>query len=275
MYTHNEILKQALKEKRVLIAAHRGTCGGNICQNNHLSYKAALLHGADMVEIDVIRTTDGVFYAFHNGTEMENLHLNADIRTLSSAEADQQILYNWLDKSSGLHLEKLEDLLDEFENQCLINIDRSWFYWKEIIEFLTSRTKHDEIILKSAPDAELLKVLEESGSDIMYMPIVKTLEDWERTKRYYINVAAVEVIFPTLDHPLVAPEMFNEWKEAGIIPWVNAITLGEEERFRLSAHLDDNHAISDGFDESWGELIRMGFRIIQTDWPGLLKNYIR
>ena len=29
-----------------------------------------------------------------------------------------------------------------------------------------------------------------------------------------------------------------------------------------------------GFDETWGKLIDLGFEIIQTDWPALLKGYI-
>lgn len=275
MYTKNEILKKELEKKKVLIAAHRGSCGGNICQNNRLSYKAALLQGADMIEIDVIQSTDGVFYAFHNGTEKENLHIDKDIRELSSVEIEKLQMYNWLDESSGIGIERLSDLLDEFEEQCLINIDRSWFYWKEIIDFFVARKNQGSILLKSAPESELLQILQDSGSDIMYMPIVKTKEQWETVKKYNINVAAVEVIFTSLDHPLVSGEMFAEWKELGILTWVNAITLGNEERFNLSAYLDDNRAIAEGFDGSWGQLVRMGFGIIQTDWTGLLKGYLK
>lgn len=275
MYTENRKLREALQEKKILIAAHRGTCGGNICQNNRLSYKNALLHGADMIEIDVIKSADGIFYALHSGTEKENLHLEKDIHTMTSEEIEQLTLFNWLDQSSGVKLDRLEDLLDEFEPQCLINIDRSWFYWKEIIEFLKKRPGKESIILKSAPTEELLEILEAQGSELLYMPIMKRVEDWELVKRYQINVAAVEVIFPTDDHPLVARELFEEWKQAGILPWVNAITLGEAEAFRLSAQFDDNHAIAEGFDSSWGELVRMGFQIIQTDWPALLKQHLQ
>lgn len=273
MYTENKKLRETLREKNILIAAHRGTCGGNICQNNRLSYKNALLHGADMIEIDVIKSADGVFYALHSGTERENLHLEKDIHTMTSQEIETLILYNWLDQPSGVKLDRLDDLLDEFEPQCLINIDRSWFYWKEIIEYLKKRPGRDGIILKSAPTEELLEILAKHGPELLYMPIVKTVEDWERVKRYPINVAAVEVIFPTQDHPLVSSRLMEEWHSAGIIPWVNSITLGAAERFRLSAQFDDDHAIADGFDASWGELIRMGFQIIQTDWPALLNQY--
>lgn len=274
MYTKNDILKKKLEEREILIASHRGVCGGNICQNNRLAYKAALLYGADMIEMDVIQSTDGVFYAYHNGTEKVNLDIDRDIREMSSEEIDAQQYYNWLHMTSGIKVAKMEDILDEFEEQCLINIDRSWFYWADVIEVLSKRPNHRSILLKSAPEPEFLQILQDSGSDLMYMPIVKSVEDWERVKQYDINVAAVEVIFDSLDHPLIAPERFKEWRELGVIPWVNTISLGTEPRFNISAGVGDNLAIDQGFDAGWGSLIRMGFKILQTDWPGLMNMYL-
>ena len=274
MYTHNEPLLKKLKEKEILIASHRGACGGSVCQNNRLSYKTALFFGTDMIEMDVIQSTDGVFYAFHNGTEDINLGVDKDIREMSSEEIDGLQYYNWLHLSTGVKVARMEDILDEFEEQCLINIDRAWFYWEDVIAVLSKRKNMQSILLKSAPETELLQILEDSGSELMYMPIVKSVEDWKRVKEYNINVAAVEVIFDSLEHPLVAPELFKEWGELGILPWVNVISLGDEPCFNLSAYLDDNHAIAEGFDENWGRLMRMGFKILQTDWPGLLSMYL-
>ena len=69
MYSKNKELQEAVRRKKVLIAAHRGTSGGSVVQNTILSYQNALLHGADMIEVDVSMTIDGVFFAFHNGEE--------------------------------------------------------------------------------------------------------------------------------------------------------------------------------------------------------------
>ncbi len=275
MYTKNEPLLKRLEEKEVLVACHRGTCGGNLCQNNRLSYIASLLHGADMVEMDVIQSTDGVWYAYHNGTEKVNLDINEDLRTLSSAQIDELQYYNWIHMTSGVKVAKMEDILDEFEPQCLINIDRAWLNdWAALIDLLSKRPNHQSVLLKSPPEDELLKILEDSGSDVMYMPIVRSVEQWNNVKKYNINVAAVEVIFDNVDHELVQPEMFKEWEELGVIPWVNVISLGNEPRFNINAYLDDNNAIANGYDENWGAQIRMGFKILQTDWPGLVNQYL-
>ena len=55
-------IRAKLKEKKVLLAAHQGTFGGNICINTISSGKNALLHGADIIEADVTRDLDGVLY---------------------------------------------------------------------------------------------------------------------------------------------------------------------------------------------------------------------
>ena len=70
----NETREKILEEKnknKVLVASHRGTNGGSIVQNTILAYKNALMHGADIIEMDVIRSTDGVFYALHDGVEKQ------------------------------------------------------------------------------------------------------------------------------------------------------------------------------------------------------------
>ena len=41
-------------DRGVMIAAHRGTSGANIIQNTIGAYENALLHGADILEMDVI-----------------------------------------------------------------------------------------------------------------------------------------------------------------------------------------------------------------------------
>lgn len=104
------------------------------------------------------------------------------------------------------------------------------------------------------------------------MPIVKSMEEWEMVKKYDINVAAVELIFDDLQGEFTDEAFLKELVNVNILPWVNVITLNDE--IVLSGGLDDNLAIAEGFDKSWGRLIDMGFKILQTDWPALLKNYI-
>lgn len=259
------------REKGILVAAHRGTCGGNIIQNTCLSYENALLHGADMIEVDVVKSIDGVFYAFHNGVEKTVWGLDRDIFRMSSTEIERYPCKNELDIYVDQKVERLETILERFKGRCLINIDRSWFFWKEILEFLDQYQMYDQIVLKSPAEPEYLELLEQTGSPVMYMPIIRTREGWELTERYQVNTVAVEVIFEHLEDDVVQPELLADIHKKGILLWVNALTLNDD--ITLSALLDDNRAIMNGFDTAWGKLLDMGFDIIQTDWPALLKPY--
>ncbi|MDT6082554.1 glycerophosphodiester phosphodiesterase family protein, partial [Streptococcus pneumoniae] len=62
-------LKECYEKNGILIAAHRGTNGGNILQNTSKAYLNSIRHNADMFEVDVIRSKDGEFFAFHDGQE--------------------------------------------------------------------------------------------------------------------------------------------------------------------------------------------------------------
>ena len=247
MYTKNEKLMKLIEKKKVLIVSHRGSCGGNLCQNTHLTFKAALLQGADILELDVIKSVDGVFYAYHSNQDQRILHLQGNIHDLTSKQIDELEIYNWLDEQSGLHLERLDDVLDEFENKCFINIDRSWVYMDEMLAYLKSR-KHDSIILKTPVKDEYLEKLEKSNLDVMYMPIAYNLRELERCMDYEINLSAVEMIFRDLNLDLVQPEVFELCEKLNLATFVNAETLGKKDRFVLSAGFDDNLSIEKGFE---------------------------
>lgn len=272
MYTNNQSLRNLIQSNKVLIAAHRGTCGGNVVQNTSKAYENALLHGADMIEIDAAMTVDGVFYAFHNGEEMLALGVRKDIRKMTSQEAENYYMLNSIQHKTAQKLERLEEILEKFRGKCFINIDRSWFYWREIIALLDGMNMKEQIILKSSVEERLLKELEESGTGIMYMPIMKDASKWEVLEKYNINVAAAELIFKDLESGFLNEHFMGKLHAAGIAPWVNSITLDDDTV--LSGLLDDDHAITHGFQKTWGRLIEMGFEIIQTDWPALLKQYL-
>lgn len=272
MYTNNQALRNLIQTNHVLIAAHRGTCGGNVVQNTIKAYENALLHGADLIEIDAAMTVDGVFYAFHNGEEMLALGIQKDIRKITSQEADSYYMLNSIQHKTAQKLERLEDVLEKFRGKCFINIDRSWFYWREIITFLERMDMKEQIILKSQVKEDLLKELEESRTGIMYMPIMKDPSQWDILEHYDINVAAAELIFTDLESDFLDEHFIGKLHAAGIAPWVNSITL--DDRTVLAGRLDDDHAITHGFQQTWGRLAEMGFEIIQTDWPALLKRYL-
>ena len=268
----NPGLHEKLNERKVLLAAHRGCSGGNIIQNTIEAYENALLQGADIIEMDVIRTTDGKFFAFHNGQEKGVFGRPLDIRTLSSEQVRKLQFINGIQEQISEGVNSLDDILEYFKGRCLINIDRTWFFWEDIVPYLKKHEMTDQIILKCHPTERELKVLEELAPEMMFLPIVRTKEELELAGQYKINTIGAEVIFER-DSDLFASDAFIEemHKQGGLL-WVNALTLNDTTK--LSGGHDDNTAILKSMEEGWGWLLQKGFDIIQTDWPLLLRNYI-
>ena len=92
--------------KPINIAAHRGSCGGNIPPNTSTAYEAALYQGAHILEADVARSADGVYYMFHTGSGNEKYYLGIDcaFEDLTSKELDEIYLNNELGKDTLYHL---------------------------------------------------------------------------------------------------------------------------------------------------------------------------
>ncbi len=260
-------------EAMILIAAHRGTSGGNIIPNTIPAFENALRHGSDILEVDAARTSDGVFYAFHDGQEPALLGTSRNIRTMTSDEVNRLHQRNTVFEAVGEKVNRLDDVLEHFKGRCLINVDRSWFYWPEIINLINRHGMRDQIILKSPANTELLDFLEENGKSILYMPIVYKPEDLKLAQNRKIRMIAAEIIFDSKENLLVTPEMIDQYHRDGLLVWANAITLNDWTN--LCAHCDDNNSVMFGPDEYWGWLIRRGFDILQTDWPLLLKTYVQ
>lgn len=268
----NNSFVKARKERGVLVAAHRGMSGGNVIQNTIMAYESAIQHGADIMEMDVIMSKDHVFYAFHNGKERILFGSTFDIRNMTSVEIDSFTLQNTDGENSGLRLSRVEDILSHFDHRCLFNIDRSWFYWEDMIAFIEQHPMRDYIVVKSTPSKELLEILMRVGKHVNYMPILTKAKEWELVEQYDVQCIAAEIVFATVQSEIAQPSFIKRLHDQDVLAWGNSILYNGE--VKLAAGLDDNQAIMGKQEESWGRLMDMGFDIIQTDWPYVLKKFI-
>ena len=72
----NDYFNGELARKRVLIAAHRGVAGGSIIENTVKGFIAAVNQGADIVEMDVVKTRDDKLVCIHDGMERRLFYLD-------------------------------------------------------------------------------------------------------------------------------------------------------------------------------------------------------
>jgi glycerophosphoryl diester phosphodiesterase len=265
-------LRKLQHEKGVLIAAHRGTCGGNIIYNTIPAYENALRHRADIIELDAAMTTDGVFYAMHDGEEPLILGTTRNIKSMTSSYVDDLYMRNPNLELTSERVNKLADVFNYLRGRCLINVDRAWFYWEQIISAVKKYHMEDQVILKCPPKPEYLETLQALASELAYMPIIRTREEAETVRKYRINYCMAELIFKDINDSVVEDAFLEDLHKQGLLLWVNVITLNE--CIVMSGLKDDRHAIMDGPDDNWGWCIDKGFDVLQTDWPLLLREYI-
>ena len=141
-------LFEKVKEKGVLIAAHRGVAGGNIACNTIEAFEAALIQGADILEMDVFKTTDSQLYIFHTGKERMQLNRDIDVTALSSTEVEKLHYVNGDFFETEQCINKLDDVLEALKGRCLINLDRCWEDWKLVRECVERHQMRDQVILK-------------------------------------------------------------------------------------------------------------------------------
>lgn len=271
----NSLLNERFKEKKVLIAQHRGAKCGNVVENTLLAYRVSEMLGADMFEADISISADGVLYCFHDTTEDKNLRVHTNIENFSSAAIDEFGQYNSIWEPSGYKVERFEYLLDNLAGRELFNIDRAWDKFDEVFAVMSKYPSAvRQAILKAPVKDEYLKKFDEHPIKYMFMPIIKSAQDIQIAKQYKnINIVGYELIVRSEDDKLYSDELISQLHSEGAFVWINAITLSGLKKHEMSAGHGDNVSLECGFDKGWGALIDKGIDIIQTDWPELLSQY--
>ncbi|QCO96594.1 glycerophosphodiester phosphodiesterase family protein [Arthrobacter sp. 24S4-2] len=268
----NAPLNAAFARARPLVAVHRGTGLGTIAENTQQAVEAALRQGAEMVEIDVVESTDGEFFLFHDGCEEMQLGIQENIRTLDS-KTIRALEYRWRSTgtSEAYRVATLEEVLSQ-NRHALFNIDRSWWYWERLLPYLDDYDVLGRAVLKSPVDREALELLAAHHVKYAFAPMVRSHEDVLRVLEYTeINTVGLELLAEGPDHEFASTDYVAWLHSRGLFALVNAINLND--RVPLFCGWDDEMSVLGDPDSGWGRLVGLGADIIQTDWPGLLVPY--
>lgn len=270
--TQNLFVK-GLKDKPFLIMAHRGFWGGNIIENTRESAFLAYKAGADIVEVDVCRTSDGAYYLFHDGNESRLLKRSEDFSELSAVDVDKNPVYNSIGTESGYTINSLSQFLEWLPEGRLVNIDRSWNYWNDpqFFDVLKASKKQHQIVLKSPVKKEYLDAFSAHGQSFFYVPIVLRKEDWELVQSYRdIQTIGLELVVSDLSSDLLTErEWLDQAQRNNIFVVANAEMLGAS--FQLFGKENDDSALFG--QKKWDAFVQSGIDVIQTDWPAFLSEY--
>ena len=244
--------------KKILIASHSGLFSGSFVRNTIESFDAALANGADMIETDVALTADGKLVLFHEGFEKQLLRTDKRIKEMTYDELKSLPLWH----SHGYETPHTVELLDD-----------AWSKIPQLAEAVRRHGMVEQVIFKTTVNPDYLSQMEEYGSDIPFMAVLKDHSQMETLDKYKLNLQALELIFPALDNKMVLPETIKEFHDRNLLLWVNAIVYNY--KIELSGGLTDNVSLLKGGEAGWGRLVDMGFDIIQTDFTSELAAFLK
>lgn len=267
----NESLNAAFAQGGPLVAVHRGTGLGTIAENTAPAVAAALAQGADMVEIDIVESTDGDFFLFHDGYEPMHFGIAENLRTLSTARI-LELDYKWCSHPGRpLRVARFQDVLLAHPD-TLFNVDRSWESWPRLLPFLDRMPGPGRLVFKSPVESGLLDVLAGHRVKYPYAPIVRShAEVLQVLATEGINTVGMELIAPGPGHEFADPGYIRWLHDKGLFALLNAINLSN--RVPLFAGWDDETSVLGAPEDGWGRLLDLGADVIQTDWPSLLVPY--
>ena len=245
----------------VLIIAHRAN-GTSFPENSVSAILSSSKTGADIVEIDVRRTSDGGFVLMHDHT----LGRTTDGKGFVSGKSFDYITSLHLKGKDGkITSEKVpsleEALLAAKEAGVMVNIDKAFIFAPEIAEIAqrTGTLKH--LIFKSdASPEEVLCTLGPWRDSVIYMPMVGL--DSEESLRKVVEV--VDKLHPVMIEVYsaykgdVKPLMLRNFLGEGCRLWYNS-DLGKPFNAKKDAFLIDS----------------FGARAIQTDHPKELNEFLK
>lgn len=269
----NRLFAQRLDEVGTLIVVHRGVAVGSVAENTVEAVLAARRSGGDVVELDVVASRDGVFFAFHDGMEPILLGVDDNLATLPASRVRELRHLRVAGTAREGRVPELGSVLARVPSDTLINLDRSWPWWGALLPWLDGLGMTERVLLKCRADDEAsLALLRAHPEPYPFMPICRTVEEAERILADpRLNTIGVELIASDEGSPFLDAAVIAGFRDRDVFTMVNAevLTSGPP----LFAGLDDDRSVFGDPDLGWGAILDLGVDAIQTDWPWLLEAY--
>jgi len=258
---------------KVIVAAHRGVSGANIPCNTKTAFNIAITQGADIVELDVSKSSDGKFFVFHPGMERCHLNINCSLSDLKAEEIEKLRFLNCDRVPTEYGITPLEEMFEFLKGKVYINVDKYWQNIEGITDVIRRVGVEKQVIAKIPGDKEYVDQIEKIAPDIAFMPMIKGKDDLtEYALEKNVKYIGVEAIFSSEDDEIVSDSYIEKMHKRGLLVYGNAIVY--DYKANISAGHTDDSALAGDPEHGWGWFVDKKFDVIQTDWCLMLKNYL-
>ena len=258
-------------ESSVIVVAHRADWR-NFPENSMKAVQSSIDMGIDMLELDVQRTKDGVLMLMHDHNLDRMTTGSGNIAETTWEEISKLKLKDHQGNVTPYKVPTLEQVLLACKGKIMINLDKADRYFDEVFALLEKTGTTNLIVMKGGQPAN--EVREKFGKyldKVIYMPVV-SIDKPESEQAIYdflndMKPVAFELCWGNPDSQVPA-KMEKALKGRSLI-WYN--TLWD---WLCAGHHDDK-AVED-LDGTYGYMIdTLGARILQTDRPQLMLDYLR
>ena len=265
------------KSDYIVVIAHRSDWR-HYPENSLAAMEGAIAMGVDMVEIDVHRTADGVLVCCHDNAVDRTTTGKGKISELT-AEYISTLKLKTKEGVTEYGVPTLAEALDLCRDRVLINIDKGYNYYDQILAMLAERNMVEQVVIKSSKKpTTVAKYFAKHEQNMLYMPIINYREkSWERHSPLFESYLASDV--PVIAYEICwdgtlkgEQKIFKRVIKSGARLWVN--TLWDSLCGGKGGSFADNNALGGNENKIYGTLIKRGVTMIQTDRPQLLLDYL-
>jgi glycerophosphoryl diester phosphodiesterase len=259
------------QSSKVQVASHRGDWR-NYADNAIEGIESCIRMGVDIVEIDVAKTKDGHLVLMHDRKVDRTTGGKGLVSDFTLAEIQALRLRNGLGRVTGFRVPTLEEAMQAAKGKIIVNIDKGDEYFDEVYSVLKKTGTVEQAIIKSEkPYAQLRQQYGAALDSMTFMPVIVLKKETSIDSISAVigkAYPAYEIVFAEERRELLQ-YIKTQLQNTSSAIWINALWDS------LCAGYSDDKAL-DNPDGTWGYLIdTLGARIIQTDRPALLLDYLK
>lgn len=263
------------EDTRIMVVSHRGKFTSSVLENTSLAFLTALHEGADIVEMDLERTKDGILVGHHDHTMIRLFHLDDKIEDHTWEELSALPVYNYLGEINVTGLETFTQILTSLKDKTFLTLDKCWDCWDEVYEQLKQAGMVEQAAFKFYIEDEEASRWAVNHPDCIFLPMVRKAEYLKILDRlrHETMIPAVEIVVRKPEDALFADETIAWLKERHMKVLCNSLSLAK--RLVFGAGYDDLKSLTYGGNAGWGVLAEKGIDMIQTDWPMEVDEFLK